>query len=128
MTEQPDNWRKTCLHADALRVYGGLGVICGLVLLVLVFLNKHAAATGGHDLTWAIYPAGFFLITGTGLMFNLRIFAVVFSLAAGAAGLWLAIGGIILIHETPFMILNVLFGILLMLPAWSTFIGWRALR
>ena len=128
MKEPPDNWRTACLHADALRVFAGLGILGGLVLLGLFSLNKHTAAAGGHDLSTAIYPAAFFLITGTGLLFGLRVFAVIFSLPVAAFGAWLVIGSTMHIIETPMMLVNILFGILLMMPAWSTIVAWRALR
>ena len=32
------------------------------------------------------------------------------------------------IHETPWMLVNILLGMLMMLPAGSTIFGWRALK
>ena len=128
MDLENNNWKRACSHADLLRIYAGLTILLGIVLGVLWFQNKSAYQQGGHDLSPIIYPAVFFIVLGIGLLLNLRIVSVIHSITFGSLGCWLIIGSILHLRETLWVLLNLPFGLLLLLPAFSTIMAWRALR
>ena len=128
MIGDKNSWKRQCLHADLVRLYGGFGIVYGGLLLFFFFANSGTRESGGRDLSSAIYPAIFFLIVGLGALFQKRIFAAVFSFVVGGIGIGLAIAALLQAKQSPWAIFSIPLGLLLLLPAWSTVKGWKALR
>lgn len=128
MIKEEQNWKRICRHVDILRVYGGLTMVAGLIFMFMFFANRGAKALGGHDLSGFIYMGCYFTVLGIGLLFRLKIVAMLFSLTTGAVGLWLGVGSLPYLKETPAVLLNLFFAIPLLAPAWLTVRGWKALK
>ena len=129
MNPAQDNWRRACSHVNGLRVCAGLGILIGLVfLLLLPAYYRHHAVTGDLNPSKLIWVAVFFLVIGTGLLFDLKIFAVIFSLVVGGMGLWLAGRSLMLVPDNPLMLISTALGLCLLLPSWFIIAGWAALR
>jgi len=122
-----NTWESKCNHAELLRIYAGFSLTLGLVGVVLFYTNRHHP--GGHDLSSLIYPACFLIILGFTNLFGRRIPAIVFSLISGLVAGWHIVGGIGFIFHNPIaFVANILIGLVVILPLYSTIRGWQALR
>jgi hypothetical protein len=111
------------------RIIGGLllllAVICGLLILA----NWHTASLGGRSLTPLALPAALFCILGIGMLFRRKSAALIVVLGSVAWAVWLFIGTARLV-PMPWSLMNVVAGIVVLVPAvlvvkkWNALVGW----
>ena len=113
--------------ASAFRIIGALTILFGLFCLYLFFINMNARAHGGHDLSRVVYFAAYFVPVGLGMLFLRKVFAILISLPCLAMGLWVVILSLFNI-PFPWMLINMAFGLILLVPAYLTVRKWRELK
>ncbi len=98
------------------RLFGGLAVAFGILLLVTVVANQATSSPGGHNLLPLTPVALLSVLTGIGLLLQRKWAAVLFAVILGGTGLWLGIMSIMRV-PMPWLILNVAFACILLVPS-----------
>jgi hypothetical protein len=111
----------------AFRIMGVLAILCGLLFLFLYLVNMNARKHGGHDLSGAIYFAIYWIPVGIGMLFLRRVFAVLITLPSVAMGLWLILGSIFHV-SFPWLLINILYGCVFLIPGYLTIKAWNKLK
>ena len=109
------------------RLFGVLTLLYAVGLALPVYANRYARQNGGHDLsglTMFIYPV---VPIGIGLLFLRKWAAILFSLPLLAIAVWTIVGSILDV-AFPYMIINFLFALMLMIPAAITVNHWSELK
>jgi hypothetical protein len=109
------------------RLFGILTLLNAALLALLVYANRYARQNGGHDLsglTMFIYPS---VLIGIGLLFLRKWAAILLSLPLLATSVWLIVGSILAV-PFPYMIINFLFALMLLIPAAATVNYWTELK
>ena len=107
-----------------------LGLLCGLLSVLCVFgafANRGVAALGGHDLSPALAIALPLMIIGIGLLLQRKWAAFLCSICCGAMSSWLFIGTLATV-PMPWTLINVCFGLVLLLPCRLVWKHWPMLR
>jgi hypothetical protein len=98
------------------RVFGGLALAFGMLLLVIIVANLRTRGAGGHDLLPGTPFALLSVVIGIGLLLHRKWAAVLFAGALGITGLWLGIMSTVKV-PMPWLILNVGLACVLLLPS-----------
>jgi hypothetical protein len=113
----------------AIRTVGILLLVAALVCILLIFANWHTASLGGRNLKPLAVPAIAFCLLGVGLLLRRKSAALIAMLGSVAWVSWLLIGTVRTV-PMPWSLLNVVFGVLGLIPAavlvmkWSALNGW----
>jgi len=114
---------RTPPYTGLIRVYGALATLFGLGFCWLAF-TVNLGAHGIADWRILLVPGTFIVLIGTGTIFLLRVFSIILSIACTAIGLWLIIGS--MLHVLfPWLILNILFGFVALIPLYSLIRIWE---
>jgi hypothetical protein len=108
------------------RILGGLAILAAMLCVIAFFANSRARHSGGHDISSVIYLGAFFAVVGVGLLSLRKIAALLFCVPLVALGLSMIVGSIFQV-PFPWLLINIGFGLVMLLPAWITFRGWGAL-
>jgi hypothetical protein len=127
MNIDSQNRRPSPLTASVFRIMGALAILFGLLFLFLDLVNMNARKHGGHDLSGVMYITIYFVLVGIGMLFLRRVFAVLIALPSLAAALWLAVGSIVQV-PFPWILINIAFASILLIPAYLTVKAWRELK
>jgi hypothetical protein len=109
-----------------IRFIGAGYLLVAAFCALLIFANWHIAAVGGRSIRPLTVPAAAFVLVGTGLLFRRKSAALVAILGSIAVTIWLVIGSVRYV-PTPGLILNAVFGGILLAAAYAILIGWRDL-
>ena len=110
----------------ALRIIGCVLLLLAVVCVSLILANWHTASIGGRDLKPLAIPALAFFLLGVGLFLRRKSAALILVLGSVAWATWLLIGTVRLV-PMPWLLLNVAFGIIVLIPAGVIVMKWRAL-
>lgn len=94
---------------------GILSVCVGLLIGTIILLNSEARSHGGHNLLLLLPLCILLTVLGVGQMCRLMAALVLFSLLTALSGLWLIAGSIVNV-PLPWLLVNVLMGVILCLP------------
>lgn len=108
------------------RVIGCLLLVVAVVCGLLILANLHTASLGGRDLKPLALPAVIFCALGIGLLFRRKSAALLVVLGSVVWASWLFIGSIRQV-PMPWLLLNVGFGLLILIPAVAIVKKWRVL-
>jgi hypothetical protein len=109
----------------AFRLLGVLAILTAVLCVISFFVNSRASHSWAHDIFCVIFGI-FFATVGVGLLLLRKLAAVLLSVALAVLSLWMIFANIL---HVPFfyMLINICFAILMLLPAWITVSGWGAL-
>ena len=112
---------------SSFRVLGMLSVVCGCITAAAILMNTKARASGGHDIRGAWVVALVCWVLGAGLVAHRKWAAVLFATILGLCGAVVAVGSVGKV-PMPWLIMNFVFGVVLLLPALITVRDWHLLR
>jgi hypothetical protein len=110
----------------ALRIIGCVLLLLAVACVLLILANWHTASIGGRNLKPLEIPALAFFLLGVGLFLRRKSAALILVLGSVAWATWLLIGTVRLV-PMPWLLLNVAFGVLVLIPAGVIVMKWRAL-
>jgi len=110
----------------ALRTVGCLLLLLALICVLLIAANWHTASIGGHNLRPLAIPSLAFCLLGFGIIFRRRSAALATIVGSIALATWLIVGSALHV-PMPWLLLNVAFAILVLLPAGVLILHWKML-
>jgi len=111
------------VYTDIFRIYGVLTVLAGIGCCSLA-LTANLGSHGISDLKPLLIPGSLIVFIGIGTVFLLRVFVIILSTIFAAVGLCLIIGSILYV-PFPFLILNVFFAFLAIVPIYCVVRSWK---
>ncbi len=108
------------------RLFGVLTLFGAIASLMLYWQNAEARQQGGYDLSPILIYFYFGVPLGLGLLFLRKWAAIILSLFSLAMAAWLSIGSLLYV-PFPFMLINILFSLIFLLPSAATLYSWQEL-
>ena len=109
------------------RLSGTCCILFGIASLGLIFLNRYAAAHGGHNLQNLLGPSLFCIGIGAGLLLGKKWAACIFIILCAAIGLVIMIGSIVEV-PMPFKIVDVVIGSIPLFGSYMGILCWHSLK
>jgi hypothetical protein len=109
-----------------LRMIGCLLILLAIICVLLILANWHTASLGGRDLKPLALPALLFCFLGLGLLFRRKSAALLVVIGSIGWASWLIIGSIWSV-PMPWLMMNVGFGIVILIPSIAIVLKRRAL-
>jgi hypothetical protein len=109
------------------RIFGSLALAFGVLGIIVVFANLGRGPLGGHSLVPFTSAALFSVLIGLGLLFHRKWAAVLFAVTLASIGMWMVILSIVKV-PLPWLILNIAFGGVLLVPGVITVRCWPQLN
>lgn len=107
-------------------IFGFLTLSFGGLVLYLSFFSQRAQPDPASNLRVIVFLA-LTAVTAIGLIFQRKWAAILFSLATGMFSFWLIIGSIAEV-PFPFLLINLVMGLLLLSPLLATISCWSSLK
>ena len=127
------NWKRACTHADLLRVYAAITFVIGIAIGIEIY--RHYSAHTSVLKHPFIYTVIFSVLMSPGAFFNLKIFSAGYCVSAAVIGGWVIVSGLHFTFDKPpiagaipISMLIIQIGLLFILPMYSTWRAWKALK
>jgi hypothetical protein len=108
------------------RTLGLLMFFIAALFALLALASWHTTSIIGQQLKPAIIPAAIFFLLGFGLFHYRKSAALLMALVSFSCAMWLIIGSLIVV-PFPWWLLNIAFGVVILIPTWLVVKNWRTL-